>query len=73
MARVVDKLTAIRASGSELQKRAVDRILPPLEELAVDTTEAPDLRDPQRASSPREQSLVVQKRHFVAWEYEDCR
>ena len=33
MARIVDKLTAARSSGSELQEQAVDRILPLLKEI----------------------------------------
>jgi hypothetical protein len=40
MARIIDKLTAARSSGSELQEQAVDRILPLLKELAVNTTAA---------------------------------
>jgi hypothetical protein len=40
LARIVDKLTATRASGSELQEQAVDRILPLLKELAANTTAA---------------------------------
>ena len=40
MARIIDKLTAARSSGSELQEQAVDRILPLLKELATNTTNA---------------------------------
>ena len=40
MARIIDKLTAARSSGSELQEQAVDRILPLLRELATNTTNA---------------------------------
>ena len=40
MARIIDKLTAARSSGSELQEQAVDRILPLLKELAANTTAA---------------------------------
>ncbi|MEG9438719.1 hypothetical protein JAO29_21465 [Edaphobacter sp. HDX4] len=40
MGRIVDKLTATRVSGSELQEQAVDRILPLLKELAANTTAA---------------------------------
>ena len=40
MGRIVDKLTATRSSGSELQEQAVDRILPLLKELAANTTAA---------------------------------
>jgi hypothetical protein len=40
MARLIDKLTAERSSGSELQEQAVDRILPLLKELAANTTAA---------------------------------
>jgi hypothetical protein len=40
MARIVDKLTAARSSGSELQEQAVDRTLPLLKELAANTTAA---------------------------------
>jgi hypothetical protein len=40
MARITDKLTAARSSGSELQEQAVDRILPLLRELATNTTNA---------------------------------
>jgi predicted ArsR family transcriptional regulator len=40
MGRIIDKLTATRASGSELQEQAVDRILPLLKELAANTTAA---------------------------------
>jgi hypothetical protein len=40
MGRIIDKLTATRSSGSELQEQAVDRILPLLKELAANTTAA---------------------------------
>jgi hypothetical protein len=40
MARIVAKLTETRTSGSELQEQAVDRILPLLKDLAVNTTAA---------------------------------
>jgi hypothetical protein len=40
MARIVDKLTETRASGSDLQEQAVDRILPLVKELAANTTAA---------------------------------
>jgi hypothetical protein len=40
MARLVDKLTEARASGSDLQEQAVDRILPLVKELAANTTTA---------------------------------
>ena len=40
MGRIIDKLTATRSSGSELQEQAVDRILPLLRELAANTTAA---------------------------------
>ena len=40
MARIIDKLTAARSSGSELQEQAVNRILPLLKELAANTTAA---------------------------------
>lgn len=40
MGRIVDKLTSTRASGSELQEQAVDRILPLLKELEANTTAA---------------------------------
>jgi hypothetical protein len=40
MARVVAKLTETRTSGSELQEQAVDRILPLLKDLAINTTAA---------------------------------
>jgi hypothetical protein len=40
MARIIDKLTATRSSGSELQEQAVDRIMPLLKELAANTTAA---------------------------------
>jgi hypothetical protein len=40
LARIIDKLTATRSSGSELQEQAVDRILPLLKELAANTTAA---------------------------------
>ena len=40
MARIIDKLTVARSSGSELQEQAVDRILPLLKELAANTTAA---------------------------------
>ena len=40
MGRIIDKLTAARSSGSELQEQAVDRILPLLKELAANTTAA---------------------------------
>jgi hypothetical protein len=40
MARIIDKLTTERSSGSELQEQAVDRILPLLKELAANTTAA---------------------------------
>jgi len=40
MARIIDKLTETRASGSDLQGQAVDRILPLLKELAANTTAA---------------------------------
>jgi Na+/phosphate symporter len=40
MARIVDKLSEARSSGSELQEKAVDRILPLLRELAQNTTNA---------------------------------
>lgn len=40
MARIVAKLSDTRASGSELQEQAVDRILPLLKELAANTTAA---------------------------------
>jgi len=40
MARIIDKLTAARSSGSELQEQAVDRILPLLKELAANTSAA---------------------------------
>ena len=40
MARIVAKLSDTRASGSELQQQAVDRILPLLKELAANTTAA---------------------------------
>lgn len=39
-ARIIDRLTATRSSGSELQEQAVDRILPLLKELAANTTAA---------------------------------
>jgi hypothetical protein len=40
LARIIDKLTEARASGSELQEQATDRILPLLKELAANTTAA---------------------------------
>ena len=40
MDSIIDKLTATRSSGSELQEQAVDRILPLLKELAANTTAA---------------------------------
>jgi hypothetical protein len=40
MARIIDKPTAARTSGSELQEQAVDRILPLVKELAANTTAA---------------------------------
>ena len=40
MARIINKLTDTRTSGSELQEQAVDRILPLLAELAANTTAA---------------------------------
>jgi hypothetical protein len=40
MARIVAKLSETRASGSELQEQAVDRILPLVKELAANTTAA---------------------------------
>ena len=40
LARIIDKLTTERSSGSELQEQAVDRILPLLKELAANTTAA---------------------------------
>jgi hypothetical protein len=40
MARIVAKLSDTRASGSDLQEQAVDRILPLLKELATNTTAA---------------------------------
>jgi len=40
MARIINKLTDTRTSGSELQEQAVDRILPLLKELAANTTAA---------------------------------
>ena len=40
MARIVAKLTETRTSGSELQEQAVDRILPLLKDVAVNTTAA---------------------------------
>jgi len=40
MASIINKLTAARSSGSELQEQAVDRILPLLKELAANTTAA---------------------------------
>jgi hypothetical protein len=40
MARIVAKLTETRTSGSELQEQSVDRILPLLKDLAVNTTAA---------------------------------
>jgi hypothetical protein len=40
MARLIDKLTTARTSGSELQEQAVDRILPLLRELAANTSAA---------------------------------
>ena len=40
MDRIINKLTATRSSGSELQEQAVDRILPLLKELAANTTAA---------------------------------
>ncbi len=40
MARIVAKLTETRTSGSELQEQAVDRIVPMLTELAINTTAA---------------------------------
>jgi hypothetical protein len=40
MARIVAKLSEARTSGSELQEQAVDRILPLLKDLAVNTTAA---------------------------------
>jgi hypothetical protein len=40
VARIIDKLTQTRTSGSELQEQAVDRILPLLKELAGNTTAA---------------------------------
>jgi hypothetical protein len=40
MARIVAKLSETRASGSELQAQGVDRILPLVKELAVNTTAA---------------------------------
>jgi hypothetical protein len=40
MARIVAKLSETRASGSELQQQAVDRILPLVKELAANTTAA---------------------------------
>jgi hypothetical protein len=40
MARIVAKLSDTRASGSELQEQAVDRIMPLLKELATNTTAA---------------------------------
>ena len=40
MARIVDKLTETRASGSDFQEQAVDRILLLVKELAADTAAA---------------------------------
>jgi DNA repair exonuclease SbcCD ATPase subunit len=40
MARVVDKLKETRASGSQLQEQAVDRVMPLLKQLAQNTTDA---------------------------------
>jgi hypothetical protein len=42
MARIVDKLAAIRSSGSELQEQAVYRRLTLLKELAATTTTVND-------------------------------
>jgi hypothetical protein len=42
MARIVARLSDTRASGSELQEQAVDRILPLIKELATNTTSAID-------------------------------
>ena len=51
MARIIDKLTTERLSGSELQEQAVDRILPLLRELAANTTAAIDYLN-QRKNRP---------------------
>jgi hypothetical protein len=54
MASIINKLTAARSSGSELQEQAVDRILPLLKELAANTTAAINYLNQNKTRPPAE-------------------
>lgn len=81
MARIITKLNETRASGSELQQQAVDRILPLVKELAANTTAAINYLN-QNKSRPKtdpytqylhdnaETALQLSSTISSLWEYE---